>query len=302
MAYDRYDRTRNRGDDRFETGRDRPRGRMTRDQRLDYDRDDRDFFDRASDEVRSWFGDDRAERRRQLDERYGYAGDGCRNQHFDFEDNFSSVNEGYRRPYDEGGRSYGRSSMRVDDDHLGRRAYGRSQAMNRSQRVDMDSDGDFDRTDRYDYDRGYTQNRWGRAQTQGEFTRDRDYDEWRTRQIDALDRDYDEWRSENQARFDDEFTSWRESRQQKRQQLRELGDNCTVVGSDGEPIGSVSSIRGDRMILKGQDDDTRCVFSLRNVDEISDNQVRLNLSSDDARRRMRDDEERMSDRSMSDSF
>lgn len=36
----------------------------------DYDYDDRGFFDRAGDEVRSWFGDEEAERRRRLDERY----------------------------------------------------------------------------------------------------------------------------------------------------------------------------------------------------------------------------------------
>ena len=35
-----------------------------------YDYDDRDFFSRAGDEVRSWFGDDEAERRREMDARY----------------------------------------------------------------------------------------------------------------------------------------------------------------------------------------------------------------------------------------
>lgn len=36
----------------------------------DYDYDDRGFFARAGDEVRSWFGDDEAERRREADMRY----------------------------------------------------------------------------------------------------------------------------------------------------------------------------------------------------------------------------------------
>lgn len=69
---------------------DRPRGRYGRDddhRRYDaersrysrgpqerrpdgYDYDDRDFFSRAGDEVRSWFGDEDAERRRAMDERY----------------------------------------------------------------------------------------------------------------------------------------------------------------------------------------------------------------------------------------
>lgn len=43
---------------------DRPRGEPG------YDYDDRGFFARAGDEVRSWFGDDEAERRRELDQRY----------------------------------------------------------------------------------------------------------------------------------------------------------------------------------------------------------------------------------------
>jgi osmotically-inducible protein OsmY len=47
-----------------------------------YRRDERGFMDRAGDEVRSWFGDDEAERRRQFDERdrnrervYGQSGE-----------------------------------------------------------------------------------------------------------------------------------------------------------------------------------------------------------------------------------
>lgn len=61
--------------DRYE---DRYRGEDYRRDRWygrDYDRD-RGFFDRAGDEVRSWFGDEEAERRRRMDEaRYGrYSG------------------------------------------------------------------------------------------------------------------------------------------------------------------------------------------------------------------------------------
>jgi osmotically-inducible protein OsmY len=44
------------------------------------DRGERDWWDRASDEVSSWFGDDDAERRRQMDERYGgHRGRGPKN-------------------------------------------------------------------------------------------------------------------------------------------------------------------------------------------------------------------------------
>jgi len=41
-----------------------------------FDRDDRGFFDRASDEVMSWFGDDDATRRRQMDHRADHRGKG----------------------------------------------------------------------------------------------------------------------------------------------------------------------------------------------------------------------------------
>lgn len=44
-----------------------------------YDRDDRGFFDRASDEVMSWFGDDDAARRRELDQREDHRGRGPSN-------------------------------------------------------------------------------------------------------------------------------------------------------------------------------------------------------------------------------
>ncbi|OYY89667.1 MAG: hypothetical protein B7Y45_11095 [Sphingomonas sp. 28-66-16] len=60
--------------DRF--ARQQPRGNRygLQPQRTDrddaYDYDERGFLSRAGDEVRSWFGDDEAERRRMLDERY----------------------------------------------------------------------------------------------------------------------------------------------------------------------------------------------------------------------------------------
>jgi len=49
-----------RYDERYERDRDRGRG---------YARDDRGLIERAGDELRSWFGDEQAERRRRLDER-----------------------------------------------------------------------------------------------------------------------------------------------------------------------------------------------------------------------------------------
>lgn len=44
-----------------------------------YDRDERGFFDRASDEVMSWFGDDDAARRREMDHQVDHRGRGPAN-------------------------------------------------------------------------------------------------------------------------------------------------------------------------------------------------------------------------------
>ena len=69
--------------DRFNTP-----SRDYRRDRQGYSHDDRDFFQRAGDEVRSWFGDEEAERRRRMDEmrdryadRGGYGASGYRSRH-----------------------------------------------------------------------------------------------------------------------------------------------------------------------------------------------------------------------------
>lgn len=54
-------------DDDRNTGRYRDQGGRFARNTPDYDYDERGFFARAGDEVRSWFGDDEAERRRQAD-------------------------------------------------------------------------------------------------------------------------------------------------------------------------------------------------------------------------------------------
>ena len=56
MAYDRFDSRDERS--RWREGRDFDRGGR---------RDERGFFERAGDEIASWFGDDDAERRRAED-------------------------------------------------------------------------------------------------------------------------------------------------------------------------------------------------------------------------------------------
>ncbi|WP_210356844.1 DUF2171 domain-containing protein [Sphingomonas beigongshangi] len=127
-----------------------------------YDYDERGFFARAGDEVRSWFGDEDAERRREMDSRY-------------------------------------------DERHA---------------------------NDRED-----------------------DYGNWRRGQIASLDRDYDEYRRENRTKFENEFSSWRTNRQGQRDSLNKVEEHMDVVGSDGEHVGTVDKVRGDRILLTKNDRD-----------------------------------------------
>lgn len=295
MAYDnfRHGRSRRERDfgpqresaemGRYGYGRGYGRERMSNRDR-EYDRDDRDFFDRASDEVRSWFGDDRAERRREMDERMGYGGRGYVNREFEFESSPRHADEGYRRPYT--GRRYERSP--VDDDR-----FSRSRMDDERFERGRFEEGRFGSDDRYDYDRAYSQDRSSRGRTQSETTgMDSDYSSWRNRQIDALDRDYDEWRRENRKRFDNEFSSWRENRQQKRQLMREVPDHAEVVGNDGEHVGTVDKIRGERLILTKNDSDDGHHHSLRctEIDCIEDGKVKLDISAEQAQQQWRDED------------
>lgn len=120
---------------------------------------DRGFFERAGDEVRSWFGDDEAEHRRERDAR--------------------NDERQYR-----------------DDPHYG---------------------------------------------------------QWRRERIAEIDRDYNEYRRENADRFHREFTGWRTERQGQRDGLGRVSEHMEVLGSDGEHLGTVDKVRGDRIILTKND-------------------------------------------------
>lgn len=122
---------------------------------------ERDFFQRAGDEVRSWFGDEEAERRRERDARYD-------------------------------------------------------------------------------------EQRYGSPE-------DAHYHNWRRERIDELDRDYDEYRRENAQRFHNEFSSFRTDRQGQRNSLNQVAEHMEVEGSDGEHLGTVDKVRGDRIILTRSD-------------------------------------------------
>jgi hypothetical protein len=111
MAYDRYDSRRERSPDYDRS--DRSGGR----------RDERGFFERAGDEIASWFGDDDAERRRREDERMsrdrGWNRDYGWGRNRDFDRGFGRDFDRDRFAYRSQDRDFGRERWRDEDRNRG---------------------------------------------------------------------------------------------------------------------------------------------------------------------------------------
>ena len=254
MGYERNDRRYGRGygDDRRDYDRNRSYGGSSygsndysdyrgtrfggdygRDPR-GYDYQDRGFFDRAGDEVRSWFGDEDAERRRRADER--------NEGRYDRDDrDYRSYGSTADR-----GSSYGSSSYSSGSG--GRYASGGGASYG-------DVGGGYSPSD-YGAGRGAgATSSWGlgAGQDRADWGRDPGYHSWRSRQLEQFDRDYDEYRREHQQKFDNEFHSWRQGRQGQRDLLGKVQEHQEVVGSDGQHIGTVDHVRGDRIRLTKSD-------------------------------------------------
>lgn len=216
MAYDRFGR-----DQHYDRGgyrdfdEERRRRRAHYGPETGYDRDERGFFDRASDEVRSWFGDDDADRRRRLDERYDE-----RDEHRD------RYYGDYSRRWAEHDFDRARDRMRANPFNQGR-GYDPDALLERDRRTPT-----------------------GRARR---TLPDDHYRSWRDRQMEAFDRDYDDYRRERQGVFDSDFGSWRTTRQQQRDSLGKVREHMDVVGSDGEHVGTVDHVRGDHIKLTRSD-------------------------------------------------
>ena len=305
MAYDRYDsrrdwresRPRWRDDDREFRGE---RGFGNR------DRDERGWFERAGDEIASWFGDEESDRRprRGHSERSGQSGH-LRNEE-DVQRFYSERDRGrdqdreFRRgPADRAFMSdedFGRfeRSPRWRDEGYRRPYTGRLTGRPGS------SDFGPDRGDRQpyrpmtgDYGRGFDD----RVEEGGSYygvgaPHDRHYGEWRARQLDELDRDYDAYAQENRARFENDFTSWRERRQGKRQLLGQIREQMEVVGSDGEHVGTVDRTAGDRLVLAKSDPESGGVhhsLMCTAIDRIEGDKVFLDMNAEEARKQWRDD-------------
>ena len=293
----RYDEQRERGG-RF----DEPRDRYSRGGHGS----DRGFFERAGDEISSWFGDDEAERRREMDERSGGGwrgdtrahgrgerGEQGRPRYADFDERSARYRDEPRRPYSgrpperhEPSRDMGRamSAQRPDTDRdRGYRPmtgdYGRSS----SERFGRDAgDYGFSSSERFGRDAAD----YGRAAATGTITpHDRHYGEWRQRQIDEIDRDYEEYRREHQSKFDSDFSNWRSTRQLKRQLLGQVHEHMEVFGSDEQSLGKVDKVRGDRVILTKSDspDGQHHSINCTMIDHVEGDRVYLDKKADEAK-------------------
>ena len=287
MAYERYDR-----DDRWRGGRDereRGRGDWDREPRGSRERDERGFFERAGDEMSSWFGGGDRDRERMESER-GREGDwfsgrrehereherGRRERDEDrsFEPmHWSQSNRDYRQDYRRGNEREGYRPMAGD--------YGRS----------GEERGDYGRGSQWERDE------YRRTSFAGSAARsnhdDPPYDEWRRRHMDALDQDYERYCRENESRFERDFGEWRERREGKRQLMSRVREHMEVVGSDGEHLGTVDRTAGDRLILTRSDPEsggTHHSISCAMIDRVEDDRVILDRDADKARERWRDDE------------
>lgn len=228
----------------------------------DRDREERGFFERAGDEISSWFGDDDRGRRSDQDERRYNEGHRAGEMGADpFDRSARHQGEGYRRPYT--GRSGG------------------SQDSGRGDRY-TPMTGDYGRSSRHDRDRGST----SIAGTAGVARpQDRHYHELRQRHVEELDRDYDDYHRENQSRFESDFSNWRTTRQSKRQMLGSIREHMHVVGSDDQPVGTVDKVRGDRIVLTKADspDAQHHSIGCAMIDRVDGDRVILDKKADEAK-------------------
>ena len=285
MAYDRYDTRRERERGRDGDNWDNDRGRQ----------DERGFFERAGDEIASWFGDDEAERRRRHDERMmdrhpdyrDYRGRGESDRRFAIggwgerdrelssrrmsrpqgDRDSRSGYGGYERDFSPRGygargieRGYSPTYVGGSGYSGGYGGYGYGSG-SESGYGSSGYGGAFTGSDyeRRDFER--SESPWGRDDYRrtSEIGSGRDsdhhYSAWRRRQLDELDRDYDDYHRERQQRFEQDFGSWREQRQQKRAFLPQIREHMEVVGNDGEKLGEVDCVKRDKIVLTKSDSD-----------------------------------------------
>lgn len=306
MAYERYDRNdpdydeRRRWRERQEAhGEGRPM-RGWEDRYRGREDEDRGFFERAGDEIASWFGDEEAERRRMQDVRTGERSYGREPEYERGRDEawFGGGNYGRARQERGEGRSYRPMHWTMSDRDYAR-GYNRFEQGPREYRPMV---GEYGRSGREEERRPsgrgseWDRDVYRRTSFAGSSARsqreDPHYEEWRRRRMEELDRDYDEYRSERQSRFETDFGAWRERRRQKRGLLGDIREHMEVVGSDEQHVGTVDRIAGDRIILTKSDPESGGVhhsLSCTAIDRVEGDRVILDLSAERAKERWRDE-------------
>jgi hypothetical protein len=127
----------------------------------------------------------------------------------------------------------------------------------------------------------------------GGSVHDQHYSEWRNRQISELDRDYDEYRREHQSRFEQEFGGWRQKRQTQRQHMGRVTEHMEVLGSDGQRVGTVDKVKGDRIMLTKNDENAGGVhhsIPCSWIDSV-DERVTINKTADEAMAAWKEEEQ-----------
>ena len=232
--------------------------------------EDRGWFERAGEQIASWFGDDDDDRRSE----YG-AG---RREHM----------SGRREPW--GGGRFERDHDRNQGSSRDRGYRPMAGDYGRSEPMSVRGSG----SERGGFGRGFEERQRPQGfESSAQGIHDPHYHSWRQRQIEELDRDYDEYRRENQARFESEFGSWRERRTSKRSMLGTVREHMQVVGNDDEPVGTVDRVAGDRIILTKSDPEaggSHHSISCGTIDRIEENRVILDCSAKQARQNWRDDD------------
>ncbi len=233
--------------------------------------EDRGFFERAGEEVRSWFSDD-DDRGRDRDRH---------NDRDDMRD----------QPRDRD-RGYGWSSMMSG---RGGRDHDPNDRPPQTFGGEPTSGGYDYRRDEW---RGGDRSRGGGSdnarRSGGSHPHDEHYSEWRQQQLSELDRDYDEYRRENRDKFHSEFSNWRGQRQQQRSSMRQVTEHMEVIGSDGEAVGTVDKVSGDKIVLTksgamagGHHHSIPCSW----IQSVED-KVTINKTSEQARKQWTDEDNR----------
>jgi hypothetical protein len=290
MAYDRSpprdrygrDPDSRRTESRWQDDRDDDWSRRGRSDR----HDERGFFERAGDEVASWFGDDEAERRRR-------------------EDHMRDGGNRGSRAYGRERSDFARGPYRPVTGDYGRGDYSRGERSEQFYAASGIPRGGFGpedptRSDDGDYRSGRVTATYGRDQHRrgatNAFGGSRDFDphyqNWRDRQMDELDRDYHDYRQENQSRFENDFSNWRQKRTAKRGLLGTISEHMEVVGNDDQHVGTVDKVARDRLILTKSDPESGGAhhsLSCSDIDRVEGDRVILDCSAEQAKSRWRDE-------------